>query len=365
MAFPAAAVSQQLVCRDARKAGAVFTLERVEAWPALSPAFFTGPDVRAALLTDGSAVVIDRARNELIRIDRETGNVTSLARNGSGPGEIKAVLGLVADGGTIAVLDAGNGRVTMFDDRGHLRQSQPYRFVGIPLFFAYVGRNLVEVTRDRGQRGQAAATAMNIHTLGAGSTVTIRDVTLPDPPAVAGLFTPTGVAAVMNPGQLLLASGASRDVMVISLNGAGDHAARLGLGPALRTTHEMAARLTAQASTQIPAANRKAVVNAMLASVPLSPIYPMFSRLLVGAAGSLWVQRTFTGEAAATVSEPPSTFSMNDLGGYVWQQFAPDGALAAECAMPKEWRVLGAGSGWVLFAKDDGTNTQLYTWRPK
>lgn len=357
--------AQTLECREGSRVRGPEAIGRVESWPVPSEEVFIGPDARAALLADGSAVLVDRAKNDLIRIDRVSGRVTALARKGEGPGEIKAVLGLVVGpGDTVAVIDLGNHRITRWTRAGRLASAQQYKFLPIPTFHWQFGVDLIEVTRALGERGKTEDSRMSIRLLGPDSTVTLRTVTLPDPPSEFGIFTQTGIAAPLGASQVVLATGASPDILVAGLRGGQENRVHLAMGDPIRVDHALATRLVTLASTQIPEASREAIVSGMLQAVPVNPTYPMFSRVVAGTGGAIWVQRTFSGVEAGP-KEPPVTFSMNDLSGYRWEQFNSTGSRMAECLMPQDWRVLGTGPGWVLFAKDDPDNTHLYTWHPK
>lgn len=356
---------QALACREGSKTSVPEAVGRVEAWPALSEGLFIGPDARTTLLADGSVVLVDRAKNELIRIDRASGRVVRLARHGEGPGEIKGVLAVLAGpGDTIAVIDLGNHRIMRWTRSGTLVSSHPYKFIPIPTAHWQLGSELVEVARSIGARGKAEPTEMSFRVLRVDSTVVLRTLKLPDPPSEVGIFSQTGISAPLGTSRVILATGASPDITVAELRGSQDRVVHLGIGEPVRTNQAMATRLVTLASTQIPEANREATVSGMLQMVPINPTYPLFSRVVAGAGGAIWVQRTFSGTDAGP-KDPPVTFTMNDLSGYRWEQFSAAGSRMAECLMPADWRVLGVGGGWVLFAKEDAENMRLFTWRPK
>ncbi|MES2306993.1 MAG: hypothetical protein V4558_15940 [Gemmatimonadota bacterium] len=362
-ASPAALLAQELVCHAGAKNAAAPTLGRVETWPALKTELFIGPDARATLFSDGSAAIIDRARSELVRIDRKTGQVSVLARKGEGPLEIKAAIAVVAGrGDSVAVIDLGNHRILRATRSGPLATTQPYKFAGATVLHGILGTDLVEVIRGRGTRGKAEAVELNIRSLGADSALALRTVKLSDPPSDVGIFTQTGIGARIGTSQLALATGASGDVNLFGLRSGPDRVVHLEIGAPIPTSSSMATRLVTLASSQLPVASRQAMVSGILQNVPTNPTYPLFSRLVIGTAGNFWVQRTFVGDDAGTVT-PPVTFSLNDLSGFRWEQFSPTGARLADCTMPTDWRVLAADAGWVLFAQDDAENTRLFTWR--
>ena len=357
--------AQALACREGSKNSGPEAVGRLEAWPALSEELFIGPDARSALLADGSVVLVDRAKNELVRIDRSSGRVMRLARHGEGPGEIKGVLAVLAGpGDTIAVVDLGNHRIMRWTRSGTLVSSHPYKFLPIPTAHWQLGSELVEVARSMGARGKAEPTEISFRALRVDSTVVLRTLKLPDPPTELGIFTQSGLSAPLGTSRVMLATGASPDITVAELRGTPDRVVHLGIGEPVRTNQTMATRLVTLASTQIPEANREATVSGMLQMVPINPTYPLFSRMVAGTSGSIWVQRTFSG-ADAGPKEPPVTFSLNDLSGYRWEQFSAGGTRMADCLMPQDWRVLGAGGGWVLFAKEDAENMRLFTWHPR
>ncbi|MBK7595731.1 MAG: hypothetical protein IPJ11_10925 [Gemmatimonadetes bacterium] len=357
--------AQSLACREGPKTSGPETVGRLEPWPALSEELFIGPDARSTLLADGSVVLVDRAKNDLIRIDRTSGRITRLARQGEGPGEIKGVIAVLSGpGDTIAVIDLGNHRIMRWTRSGKPVSSQPYKFLPIPTAHWQLGPELVEVARSLGARGKAEATEMSFRLLRADSTVVLRSLKLPDPPSEIGIFSQTGISAPLGVARIMLATGASPDITVAELRGGQDRIVHLGIGEPVRTNQAMATRLVTLASTQIPEASREATVSGMLQMVPINPTYPLFSRVVAGSGGTIWVQRTFSGTDPGP-KDPPVTFSMNDLSGYRWEQFSATGARMAECLMPQDWRVLGVGAGWVLFAKDDADNMRLFTWHPK
>ncbi len=358
--------SGQLACRGMPGGAPAPALAQTETWPALGDELVLGRDVRADLLSDGSAVVIDRSKLELLRVDRKSGRVTTLAHKGPGPGEIGSVVGVVVTvGDTIVVLDLSKRRAMRLDIQGKLIAAPPYQPVGLPfpVLLAASGGDVIEVTRNRPQRGKAEPPVMIIRTLDRDSARVARTVELSDPPSEPGIFTPNGVAAPAGDGHVLLASGASGDVLVASLRDTTDSVVHLGIGPPQRLTRDFAERVMTQAMTQLPAQDRPRAIAALLGALPLAPFYPMFSRILVGTSGSLWVQRTYPAAGDTASSDAPATFSMDDLGGFVWQQFGRQGALSAECRTPSEWRVVLARRSEILFAEDDATATRFFTWR--
>jgi hypothetical protein len=343
-------------------------LAQTESWPALGDELVLGRDVRADLLSDGSAVVIDRSKLELLRVDRKSGRVTTLAHRGPGPGEIGSVVGVaVMVGDTIVVLDLSKRRATRLDPQGGLIAASAYQPVGLPFpaLLAGNGADLIEVTRNRPQRGRAEPTAMTIRILNRDSARVVRTVDLTDSPSEPGIFIPNGVAGLLDDAHVLVGSGAIGDVLVASLRGPADSVIHLGIGPPQKLTRDFAERVMTQALTQVPAQDRPRMIAGMLGALPLAPFYPMFSRILVGTSGSLWVQRTYPAPDDATSADAPATFSMDDLGGFVWQQFGRRGALSAECRTPSEWRVVLARRGEILFSEDDATATRFFTWRPR
>lgn len=357
--------AQSLVCRAGTNAAVSEAIGRIEPWPMLSHEVFIGPEARSALLTDGSVVLVDLSQNKLMRIDRASGRVTVLARNGEGPGEIKSVLALVAEpGDTIALIDVGNLRTMRWTRSGRLASSKPYKVLPIPFFHWQFASELIEIARSLGTRGTVEATEISLRVLRADSTVTLRTFKLSDPPNEVGIFTQTGIAAPLDASRVMLATGASPEITLAPLRGGQERILRLAIGAPTATTKAMATRLVTLASSQIPEASRAAFVSRMLQMVPINPTFPLFSRLVAGTGGSIWVQRTFSGLDAGP-REPPVTFSLRDLSGFRWEQFSPTGTRLADCLMPQDWRVLGVGPGWVLFAQDDDDNTRLFTWRPR
>jgi len=364
--LPVPVWAQGLTCRALPGGAALPVLGQAEAWPALADELFLGRDVRAGLLSDGSAVVIDRAKSELIRVDRKTGRIATLARKGQGPGEIGAILGLVVTAGdTIAVVDLANRRLTRLNPQGGIVSLAPYLPAGLPVYLGATGRDVIEVSRSLPQRGKAEPLSMAIRLLGPESTTVLRTVELRDPASEPGLFSPTGFAALLDASHLVLASGVVPDVSVASLRASADSVIHLDLGAPERLTREIAAHVLSDALPQIPKESRPGMIATMLASVPMATFYPMFSRLFVSSSGHLWVQRTYPAASAANEPGAPATLSMDNFGGYLWQQFGHTGVASAECRAPTDWRVLGLGRGWILFARDDATNTQLFTWRPR
>ncbi len=358
----------QLACRAMPGGAPAPALAQTEAWPALGDELVLGRDVRADLLSDGSAVVIDRSKLELLRVDRKSGRVTTLAHKGPGPGEIGSVVGVVVTvGDTIVVLDLSKRRAMRLGLQGNLIAAPPYQPAGLPfpVLLAASGGDVIEVTRNRPQRGKAEPPVMIIRTLDQDSARVARTVELSDPPSEPGIFTPNGVAGLLDDTHVVVASGVTPDIRVVALRGAADGVIHLGIGPPQKLTRDFAERVMTQALTQVPAQDRPRMIASMLGALPLAPSYPMFARMLAGTSGSLWVQRTYPAPDDASSADAPATFSMDDLGGFVWQQFGRQGALTAECRTPSEWRVVLARRGEILFAEDDATATRFFTWRPR
>jgi len=360
---PGIAAAQTPTCRALPAGTAIPLPGRIESWPEPADELLLGRLLHADLLSDGSAVVLDRTRAELVRVDVRSGRVTTLARKGEGPGEIGTIAGMaVTTGDTIVLLDRSKRRVVRLTQHGKLVSSTPYEPLGLSAFIGSLGSEVIEVSRQRPQGGKLEPVIMTVRRIGSESTSIVRRVELRDPASEPGIFTPVGFGELVQGSRLLLASGISPDITVVPLGGSRDTTMRLAIGPPRHATRELAEQILDVALPQFPKTERQRVIADILRGSPVVPSYPMFARLAVGSSGAVWVQRTYLGDDDTGQPVPPG-LSMDDLGSSVWLRFSPSGSASAECRTPPDWRVLLARRGTVVFVMDDPASTRIFTWR--
>lgn len=345
----------------------VTRVAKIEYWPRSSSSeLILGVDLRVAFLGDGSAIIADRAASSVFRVDRTTGTVTLIAGKGQGPGEVgRGVIGVVVSAGdTVNIVDASNHRVTRLSSRGVVLGTIPFEMTGIPAQTLFLpGFGVVEVSRNIPQRGRRQPIILTLNRLGS-ATETLRTVRLEDAAAESGLFTPSGVAWPVDSTSIALASGVLPTIQIISVVGASDRVVTLSFEPPKGLSREIAQPLAVAAFSRIPGDKRTDAATAALDAAGTYPYYPQFARGIVSSSGSIWLQRTYAWSGKVDSGNPPITYSFDDLGGRVWQQFRPTGAYVSECRVASDWHVLGAASGQVLLGRAEAGGTLLATWRP-
>ena len=324
-----------------------------------------GRDVRAARLSDGSVALLDRTLSNLVVVD-QSGRVFALANAGQAPGEISpgAVAPVITSGDIIGVVDLSNRRLSWFTRTGRFLGSIPYEPKGLPLLhIASRGTDVLEVYREipsaRSENPLITARVISAD----GTFKTIADTRFSDEAKEGLLFSPVGIGAASDSMTVVVASGRTADLRVMSIVGGRDSVVRLPIGSPETLTGDLARKILSLALHQVPIDGRSAVINRLIAQVGLAPTYPVFTRVVKRAAGGWLIQRTYSPKNEGDELPPPS-FSIDDLGGNTWQFVSSAGQHQGECRSPSSWRVLGSGAGWVLFAEDVEEKTRFHTWMP-
>jgi hypothetical protein len=112
-----------------------------------------------AAAPDGRIFVLDAAESR-VQVFSPTGKLErTFGRRGAGPGELSALpMGLFLLGNQLAVIDALNQRVSLFDTQGTFVHSRPLSLTqGVPAGWAAAGNRLVYLARPINLPAQVAA----------------------------------------------------------------------------------------------------------------------------------------------------------------------------------------------------------------
>jgi hypothetical protein len=265
-----------------------------------------GSDLGVMAMTDakviGNSVVVLDALDRRVHYFAYSGrHQSSVGRFGDGPGEFRSPRKLLKCGseGSIGVWDAGTGRVSVFDDDGHV-----ISIVGVPAAAGLVACSnhqfgVMVMTGAPGRPGPASIITGEISVQDAAGNwlSVIRDTVV----AVDRPLGPVAVIAVYD-GRLVFGSGVDDTLMLYDV--AKESWRRIGgFNPSLvaPTEAQYLASINARAAMVIDEESRSFVRTAML-EVPPPATVPAYRGLVVGSKGDAWITTSPLGTGHTSVA---------------------------------------------------------------
>jgi hypothetical protein len=289
--------------------------------------------INARRLKDGRLVVMDAGKPEgrmLPVFDSAGKYLTSMAREGRGPGEFEApgALGLLT-GDSIWVFDEMLRALSVFSPSGAFARrvsfSGPAGSCRAEGGFAdgFLVANCIKVVGD----------AVHFEYFRVGLDGTVQELIAADTttqPLSPPLWTAmTGFA--VGPSQVYRSSISRYDIDVFGPTGKLTRRIRLGLEPRAPTQKEIDDyRVSAIGTHKTAAAEAEARKRVMSASVP--KLLPTWMRVMVDNDGNLWAQEY----------QPVPTLPVN------WFVFDPAGNPIGRIELPPRWTVNQIGSDYIL-----------------
>ncbi len=280
--------------------------------------------VHGLVATAGGYWVGDSGGDRLLRLDRNLEPIEVVGRSGSGPGELEMPMHMQGLGADLAVMEMGNGRVSIFDSVGEFRRTvslpvpvAPFDWAGEDHFMVSVAgaSYLAEVGFDGSVRSLAPRT---------------RNGSDDSPPAA-------NMVAVTKEGRLVVVDGVLGEVRVFERDGApvGGVVLPSALVEANQADHEameeMAAQLGARAlpssfvkqtATQADGRVLVLVAGGRTFGLLFDPVSMLGTLLNVPADGGVWTRLT---EASQAVIEGDRV-TVAHMGGVTAFSLEADGS---------------------------------------
>lgn len=299
---------------------------------------------------DGRILAFD-GLGQRIEVYDSLGWVHSIGQPGAGPGEFSSVVtGMVPLEQGVAVLDGGNGRVTVMDYSGSLIGDTPLNLTrdGLPMSAARSPSNqlLVQLRRPSQQEADSIwilwppGERVAIGAVPRGEAVTMPagraaeyQIFAPEvlwTPAVEGLY-----VVGSHDDSISLVVGESREVIFAApglpplVDSADVEAVREGYMEELRT-------LGVQ-EDQMPS---------FLATLDFAETRPLVNSIMTSDDGDLWIQRG--GSPAEIAQESGMSQLQVILGSPLWDHRRPGGELVETLRFPWNFVPTQFGSDWVL-----------------
>lgn len=314
-------------------------------------------------LAGGRVAVANGGSNEIRLFSREGQFLRALGRAGSGPGEFRHITRLLRRADTLVGVD-GDSRAHVFEPTGRLvRSLRPARRAGSrnpqriglgagPTSWVLVtdGTPLAERERQVIMQTVAVADAAGDSLLPLVTLPGYRTSPINGTPA-RQLLDAEGVVATSDSS---VCAGYSDRFVITCYGSSGRARLRISRDVAPQAIREEERAMVRQAyldaNRDAPPAVRQQMATAVQA-FPFASTAPVFSRLVFGSNGELWVSPFdpgygLPGPAAPLAPTTPQT----------WSVFAPDGAWSAEVTLPPRFTPFEFGRdhvAGVAFDADD------------
>jgi hypothetical protein len=314
-------------------------------------------------LADGGVAVANGGSNEIRVFSRDGQFLRALGRAGSGPGEFRRITRLLRRGDTLVGVDA-DSRAYVFEPTGRLLRSlRPARRAGSrspqriglgagPTSYVLVtdGAPIAERERQVILQTLTVADAAGDSLLPLVTVPGYRTSPINGTPA-RQLLDAEGVVAASDSS---VCAGYSDRLVITCYGHTGRARLRISRDLAPRAIREEERALVRQAyldaNWDAPPAVRQQMATAVQA-FPFASSAPVFSRLVLGPDGELWVSPFdpgfgLPGPAAPLAPATPQT----------WSVFAPDGTWRAEVSLPPRFAPFEFGRDYVAgvaFDADD------------
>lgn len=298
----------------------------------------------AARLSDGRIVVGDNGSRELRFYDTEGRFIGSVGRHGAGPGEFRFILSIEAADDSLWVFDGQLQRLSIFDGSGRFARSlaveadQLWRLGGrfadgdllVIASTAVVGLDRPGVVHDSSlyvPAGADGAVLDSIARLPDGERYVRADG---DQRLVIEYAFARSPTAIVCGNHFIYGSADSYELRVYSADGRLVGLIRrpnISHPVTPEDIHRYIESRVAATQERFRAATRRA-----LEEMPFPETMPAYARILADEAGNLWVEEY----------RPP--------GGTVprWSVFGPAGRWLGDVTLPERFRLLQAGTDFVL-----------------
>ncbi len=320
--------------------------------------------IDAGRLPDGTLVVADAGRNQLLYYDAAGGHLATAGGPGGGPGEFGRLGAMQIIGDSVVAFDLRRGRVSIFDDDGvHVatvvldptsddrHPIHTYNLVGVP------GRSLV-VSPWAYMPGAPGAGGVGAYWDSAANLVYGLDGALLDTvgfsraemevSARGASGRPFGARTFVaaSGGRLYSGDGKRYEIRVRDRDGRLERIIRRPTDPRPVTAGDrdrLIAHHVRNAGFDSPDDPRAAGLRAMLDAASLPETMPAFQRMLVDEPGNLWV----------AAYRPPW-----DRGVREWSVFDPTGRWLGDVVLPERFRLLHVGRESVIGVWRDSLDVQ-------
>ena len=325
-------------------------------------------------LSDGRIVVADGGSQQL-RYFGPTGTfLFKVGRQGNGPGEFSALWSVARTGGdSILVWDRRSRRISAFTSDGQLAREIPSHMLPAGLTADVLIGQMEDGSLLFGAEVEPGPQKTGVQR----STLTVyllnRDLTIRQTISVPGRE--VEVVASNVPGRWITyeipfaretfaAVGRDRfyigsndrfEIQQRGLDGRSNGLIRHRMGD-VPLTRADANRLEKETLSELDESEKRRAENIvrLFRDLPLPPLRPAFSKMLVDAEGNLWV------------AEWVSSFVSANRNPMHWRVFTPDGRLLADARLPSGLQPFEIGNNYVLGVSrdDDGVEyVHVYTLR--
>lgn len=322
--------------------------------------------------SDGTIYVMDGQAREARAFDSQGNYLRTIGRPGSGPGELspQAFFIFVDNVGDVYIPDLGNQRVSMFDGSGELKGSFPIQFqAGIPARWKVdnSGRVMAQL-RGIDVQGMAA--------LNEGDPIVVYDTTgtvvdtvalLPKGETLqevsqeqfsALLFAPEPIWDLDESGAVVYAMNNEYRILV---NDAAGNLVRVITLPTEKVVveegHKTAIlRLLGQQMEGMGAP--PAQVEQILQGFGFAEHFPAFSQILMGPAGTLWVQKAVSFDALTEGADEGEELDLQNLGSPNWDVFDTEGRYLGIIRLPDRFAPVTVDGDYLYGVWSDELDVQ-------
>lgn len=305
---------------------------------------------------DGSIYVFDQQSRTVRVFDAAGTFVREIGRPGSGPGElgIQSVGVLVGPGDTVFVPDIGQQRVVRFTRDGQDAGTFPIPLTeGVSIRWVMTPDGmLVQQTRAIAAAGQAPPE--HDYLLLRDRDGAIRDTLLALPtgqsfqmqaggPPKMRLFEAEPVWALLSDGRTVFGVNSEFSLRVYDGDGQLERIVRRPFHQSPVTEADRSAILLFIREAMNTQGAPPQIAEQFLSTIEFADFYPAFASLLGGPDGSIWAQRIQTAEDVAAAG---GEFSVQDIGGPIWDIFDAEGRYLGELELPARFtphKILGDG----------------------
>lgn len=291
---------------------------------------------------DGTLAVSERDRIHLVG----GGTARTIGRRGDGPGEFRAIYGLLRSGDTLVAWDAGQRRLSWIGRDGTVHRTAlvtpPGSVANAEPTIGLAEGRLLLAGRGPIQVGTPMELSVAAIRLETGDTSVVATVAGETFAQVGGtlaaeeLFGPRGSAAIGAGGQVAIGDGVEYCVLMTRADGARRACrdwARVPVTDAVRRPDlgALAARAGLNDET-------RELFAGILASTRVGPRRTSWDRLRWGDDGRLWVR--VVDSAQAEVHPFFLRFPETRPAAFRWDAFAPDGRLELQLRIPSAFQPL-------------------------
>ena len=294
--------------------------------------------------SEGRIYVMDQQASEVRVFSPEGEFVTTMGKQGSGPGELSQGAGpvFVGAGDTVFVPDQMQQRVTRFTSAGEPAGSYPIpmtegiaaKWMEAPnsdllqqaMVMALPGMQDVEPKNLLLRRGPDGAIVDTVMEMQVGQTVSFAG----DRPSIT-LFESEPMWAIGPDGRLVYGINDTYSFQVRDASGELRRIIRMPgeRQPVTEGDQTEFRRILEDAWTKAGMPPQQAAM--MREMVQFAEFYPAYATFFVGPAGSTWVQHVQTPE---TVKQAGGTFNIQDIGAPRWDVFDDEGRFLGTVDMP-------------------------------